>query len=463
MLAVGSKVVVDAAGGEMRERSPDGRYVRLAERLGAGAVKEVWRAYDTGSGREVAWNAVSLNRIGPDARKRIDREVDLLRGLSHRYVLKFHRAWRCEARNQVIFITELVTSGSLRDYILRVGREEVTPEVIAGWCRMTLEGLHYLHTRRPPVIHRDLKCDNLLINGHTGEIRIGDFGLSSVLRQAAPQSVIGTPAFMAPEVFAEEPLTEKVDIYAFGMCVLEMATGRYPYEECESPVRVWRQVSSGIPPAALAGLPKRELREFIELCLLPQERRPSAEDLLRHPLLTGGGGPRLGAEAKAEAAVEAIDILTDPQERLLATTAPASIPAPAPPLADADVRPERERKTALEAEAEAVSSLLPEEAGSTGGASIIECSATAHEREGEAGAVSIVLCLTLSEGACPQRTRKKQVRFDFCPGSDTVVVVSQELATNLGLKAPSAATTLGCVIADALFSGARRQAVQSQV
>jgi WNK lysine deficient protein kinase len=85
--------------------------------------------------------------------------------------------------------------------------------VVKRWLRDILKGLDYLHTRQPPVIHRDLKCDNIFINGQKGDLRIGDLGLSR--RKDAEEkgkikyTLSGTPAFMAPE-FYDEHYDEKV-------------------------------------------------------------------------------------------------------------------------------------------------------------------------------------------------------------------------------------------------------------
>lgn len=68
---------------------------------------------------------------------------------------------------------------------------KVDPKAIKNWARQILKGLNYLHSQNPPVIHRDLKCDNIFVNGNTGEVKIGDLGLATVLQQPTARSVIG--------------------------------------------------------------------------------------------------------------------------------------------------------------------------------------------------------------------------------------------------------------------------------
>lgn len=65
------------------------------------------------------------------------------------------------------------------------------PKVLRSWCRQILKGLHFLHTRTPPIIHRDLKCDNIFITGPTGSVKIGDLGLATLKRASFAKSVIG--------------------------------------------------------------------------------------------------------------------------------------------------------------------------------------------------------------------------------------------------------------------------------
>lgn len=64
-------------------------------------------------------------------------------------------------------------------------------KAIKNWARQILQGLEYLHSQNPPIIHRDLKCDNIFVNGNHGEIKIGDLGLATIMNQPTAKSVIG--------------------------------------------------------------------------------------------------------------------------------------------------------------------------------------------------------------------------------------------------------------------------------
>lgn len=114
-------------------------------------------------------------------------------------------------------------------------------KIVKRWSRQILKGLLYLHSCNPPIIHRDIKCDNIFINGAHGEVKIGDMGTAK-MKLGKKYTVIGTPEFMAPEMYEEKGYNEKVDVYAFGMCLLEMVTGEYPYAECTNAAQIFKKV-----------------------------------------------------------------------------------------------------------------------------------------------------------------------------------------------------------------------------
>ncbi|KAI7743513.1 hypothetical protein M8C21_033293 [Ambrosia artemisiifolia] len=169
--------------------------------------------------------------------------------------------------------------------VYRKKHKHVDLRALKKWSKQILEGLLYLHSHDPPVIHRDLKCDNIFVNGNQGEVKIGDLGLAAILLQAhSAHSVIGTPEFMAPELYEEE-YNELVDIYAFGMCLLELVTFEYPYCECANAAQIYKKVTSGVKPASLAKVKDPEIKSFIEKCIAKVSDRLSAKELLMDEFL----------------------------------------------------------------------------------------------------------------------------------------------------------------------------------
>nr|XP_023904748.1 probable serine/threonine-protein kinase WNK6 isoform X1 [Quercus suber]POE45106.1 putative serine/threonine-protein kinase wnk6 [Quercus suber] len=266
------------------EIDPTCRYIRYKDVLGKGAFKTVYKAFDEVDGLEVAWNQVRIDDVlqSPDDLERLYSEVHLLKSLKHSNILKFYNSWIDDKNKTVNIITELFSSGNLRQY--RKKHRKIEMKAVKGWARQILTGLNYLHSHNPPIIHRDLKCDNIFINGNQGEVKIGDLGLATVMEQANAKSVIGTPEFMAPELY-DEDYNELADIYSFGMCMLEMVTFEYPYSECRNSAQIYKKVSSGIKPVALSKVKDPAMKQFIEKCLVPASQRLSAKELLMDPFL----------------------------------------------------------------------------------------------------------------------------------------------------------------------------------
>ncbi|XP_010507096.1 PREDICTED: probable serine/threonine-protein kinase WNK6 [Camelina sativa] len=273
---------------EVLEVDPTFRYIRYKEVIGKGAFKTVYKAFDEVDGIEVAWNQVRIDDVlqSPNCLERLYSEVRLLKSLKHSNIIRFYNSWIDDKNKTVNIITELFTSGSLRHY--RKKHRKVNMKAVKNWARQILMGLRYLHGQEPPIIHRDLKCDNIFINGNHGEVKIGDLGLATVMEQANAKSVIGTPEFMAPELY-DENYNELADIYSFGMCMLEMVTFEYPYCECKNSAQIYKKVSSGIKPASLSRVQDPEVKQFIEKCLLPATERLSAKELLLDPFLHVNG------------------------------------------------------------------------------------------------------------------------------------------------------------------------------
>lgn len=155
-------------------------------------------------------------------------------------------------------------------------------KVIKNWCISILHALVFLHEFKPfPIIHRDIKCSNIFVNKNNSEIKIGDLGLSTMITNGESKSVIGTPEFMAPEIYKEHYDT-KSDMYAFGMCLLEMVTQENPYSESSNPGNIFYRVINKIHPISHSSVVNIHLKKIIEWCIqYDPKMRPTANQLLK--------------------------------------------------------------------------------------------------------------------------------------------------------------------------------------
>eukprot|EP00946_MAST-07B_sp_MAST-7B-sp1_P004129 g4129.t1 len=255
---------------EQNETSPKGRYIKFKELLGRGAFKNVYKAFDSDTGSTVAWNEVNITPLPPSEKRRVISEVKILEKVEHKRIIGFYGSWYNKAEHKVVFITEIVTEGTLRGFCERVNGLKIS--VVRKWADQILEGLIYLHSQTPPIIHRDLKCENVFVKGEDGSIKIGDLGLSTqaMRDKASPGTVLGTPEFMAPELYTEH-YDQTVDVYAFGLVILEMVSMETPYSECTNVGQIITKVTQGLPPQVLERVKVKSLRDFISFCLTKQK------------------------------------------------------------------------------------------------------------------------------------------------------------------------------------------------
>ncbi|XP_055506118.1 serine/threonine-protein kinase WNK1-like isoform X8 [Leucoraja erinacea] len=273
--------------------SPDGRFLKFDIEIGRGSFKTVYKGLDTETTVEVAWCELQDRKLSKSERQRFKEEAEMLKGLQHPNIVRFYDSWESTLKGKkcIVLVTELMTSGTLKTYLKRFKVMKI--KVLRSWCRQILKGLHFLHTRTPPIIHRDLKCDNIFITGPTGSVKVGDLGLATLKRASFAKSVIGTPEFMAPEMY-EEKYDESVDVYAFGMCMLEMATSEYPYSECQNAAQIYRRVTSGVKPASFDKVAIPEVKEIIEGCIRQnKDERYAIKDLLSHAFFQEDTGVRV--------------------------------------------------------------------------------------------------------------------------------------------------------------------------
>lgn len=160
------------------------------------------------------------------------QEVSLMKRLRHPNILLFMGA--VTSTQRLCIVTEYLPRGSLFSLLQK-------NSVRLDWRRrvhMALDiarGMNYLHHCNPPIIHRDLKSSNLLVDKNW-TVKVADFGLSRIKRDTflTTKTGRGTPQWMAPEVLRNEPADEKSDVYSFGVILWELVTQKIPWENLNS-------------------------------------------------------------------------------------------------------------------------------------------------------------------------------------------------------------------------------------
>ena len=219
-----------SAGGEGPARSPrgGGRFgpgVVLAGRyqilglLGRGGMGEVYRAEDLSLGQPVALKFLPDDVVADaDRLARFRTEVSIARQVSHPNVCRVYDIG--DVDGHVFLSMEYIDGEDLASLLRRIGR--LAPDKAVEMARQLCAGLAAAHDKG--VLHRDLKPANVMIDGR-GRVRLADFGLAGGAHSETAQ-LAGTPAYMAPEQFAGQPASIKSDIYALGLVLYEMFTGK---------------------------------------------------------------------------------------------------------------------------------------------------------------------------------------------------------------------------------------------
>ena len=226
--------------------------LELKERLGLGAAGEVYQG-------SFVHTPVAIKRLFDNQSQALEdffKEVTLMSKLSHPNILLFIGV--CVRDNGDRFIvTELMDRGSVFDLIhpnlsyssIRVNPEEdykLTPRRIHRILLQCSRGMSYLHSFRPPIVHRDLKSHNLLVD-RNWNVKVGDFGLSRP-QSADLMTAAGTPQWTAPEVIRHDHYTTKADVYSFAIIIYELLSGKIPYLELK-PLSAAHQVAyDGLRP-----------------------------------------------------------------------------------------------------------------------------------------------------------------------------------------------------------------------
>ncbi|XP_020211478.1 serine/threonine-protein kinase CTR1 isoform X1 [Cajanus cajan] len=205
----------------------------LKGRIGSGSFGTVHHAEWNGS--EVAVKILMEQDFKGERFKEFLREVAIMKGLRHPNIVLLMGA--VTKPPNLSIVTEYLSRGSLYRLLHKPGATEMLDERRRlSMAYDVAKGMNYLHKRNPPIVHRDLKSPNLLVD-RKYTVKVGDFGLSRLKANTflSSKSAAGTPEWMAPEVLRDEPSNEKSDVYSFGVILWELATLQQPWSNLNPP------------------------------------------------------------------------------------------------------------------------------------------------------------------------------------------------------------------------------------
>jgi eukaryotic-like serine/threonine-protein kinase len=257
----------------------DRRY-RVLERMSEGGMGVVYRGVRTKLDRPVAIKILHGALIdGSRGKKRFEREAQMMARLDHPHCVSIidygvHR-------QKPYVVMELVRGQSLHDMLAELGRLEIPRAVEI--MRQILSGLAHVHDQA--ILHRDLKPANIMITPKAPlglHVRLLDFGLARMLGASTSLSndiAVGTPSYMSPEQCRGENVDVTCDIYACGIVLFEMLTGKKPLTS-DDPLETIKMQTHALPPRLADMAPGNygQLEDVVERALakMPSDRYPSA-------------------------------------------------------------------------------------------------------------------------------------------------------------------------------------------
>jgi serine/threonine protein kinase len=264
-----------------------GRY-ELLERIAQGGMGEVYRGRDRQTGVEVAVKRLRTGSGVDDAEllARFSREAEILRRLDHPNIVQMLAIVPGGGDEQHSIVMEYVPGGSLRRELVR---HTVLPQVEA--LLLTLEVAEALaQAHRLAVIHRDVKPENVLL-ARDGTVRLSDFGLARMGERSftAPGTVLGTVAYLSPEVLWGHEVDARTDLWSLGVMLFEMLSGVRPF------------VASS-PGATLTAILQQPVPDLAAFC--PSAAPELVE--LAHRMLQKDREQRISSAAEVSSAIEAI-------------------------------------------------------------------------------------------------------------------------------------------------------------
>ena len=254
---------------------------RVIGEVGAGGMAVVYKAHDEALKREVAVKLLHPHLLAePESKIRLEREAQAVAKLHHDNIVQIFDYSGSEASSSYI-VTEFIDGQTLKQFMAT--RRPPPPEV-AALIAIEIGGA-LLHAHSFGIIHRDVKPDNVMVS-KDGMLKLMDFGVAQIMdleRMTVTGQLLGSPAYMAPELLEGRPLDVRTDVFSVGILLYQLATGALPFSG-RNPHEVLKRIAEGkfADPRTLNRLIADRLAKIIARALArrPDDRYPKMSALV---------------------------------------------------------------------------------------------------------------------------------------------------------------------------------------
>ena len=209
--------------------------------IGKGGFGSVWKVRHKITRQIFAIKVINKDSIvKQNMVEQTNREIEIMYKLDHPHIIKLYSHF--EDDEDFCLIMQIASKGQLYSVIKRLKR--LDQRTAAQYMRETISAIKYLHTRNPPIIHRDIKPENILLD-QDGRCKLADFGWSNFDDgRKNRETYCGTPEYLAPEMVTKSGHDESVDIWALGVLLFEMLTGRTPFNFTGDRIQLYNNIKS---------------------------------------------------------------------------------------------------------------------------------------------------------------------------------------------------------------------------
>lgn len=255
------------------------------ELIGRGSLGFVWKAMDRKTGHLIAVKEVVLDPRDQNEdkfRTSLQNEIELYKDLQHPRIVSY--LGNDYMNGRLYIYLEYMSGGSLSQVLSQFGPLEEA--LAARYMLSIVEGLDYLHTREPPILHRDIKGANILV-GLDGTVKLSDFGCSKQSNGTA-HTLRGSVPWMAPEVMCQSGYGPKADIWSLGCVLIEMIIAAPPWGHFDNCLAAMVRIAMSDETPPIPSNASSACRNLITLCTCRSpSSRSSASELLGHPFIMG--------------------------------------------------------------------------------------------------------------------------------------------------------------------------------